>query len=151
MEKLAHSVDANLSGWTTSIVLGYLLGFVPAMGNFLGIPLDVRHVTLAAGTLALAASSFGRDWLHRGWFFYTVVGIATIFVLNLSVSFSIAASVAMRAFGVSRRDQIRLLRLTASSFLRSPRRFLIPPVKPRPEESTEDLANPEERQKIFPS
>jgi len=127
MKRMAKTVEANLSGWTTSIVLAYLLGFVPVMGHFLGIPLDVRHVTLSTGTLALAAASFGKDWLYRGWFVYTVAGIAVTFVLNLSVSFSIAAAVAMRAYGVSRRDQFRLARYTFASFLRSPRRFLIPP------------------------
>ena len=100
MKRLAETVDVNLSGWTTSIVLGYLLGFVPEMGTFLGIPLDVRHVTLSTGTLALAASSLGRNWLYRGWFIHTVFGIVTTFVLNLGVSFSIAASVAMKAYGV---------------------------------------------------
>jgi site-specific recombinase len=126
MKKLAETIDANLSSWTTSIVLGYLLGFVPTAGNFFGIPLDVRHVTLNTGMLALAAASFGRDWLYRGWFIYTVSGIAVTFVLNLGVSFSIAASVALKAYGVSRRDQMRLTRYTLMSFLRSPRRFLVP-------------------------
>jgi site-specific recombinase len=127
MKWLADRIDANLSGWTTSIVLGYLLGFVPAIGSFIGIPLDVRHVTLSTGTLALAAASFGRDWLYRGWFIHTVFGVAVTFALNLGVSFSIAAAVAMKAYGVSRRGQLRLMRYTAVSFLRSPRRFLIPP------------------------
>jgi site-specific recombinase len=134
MKRLAESVDVNLSGWTTSIVLGYLLGFVPEMGSFLGIPLDVRHVTLSTGTLALAASSLGRNWLHRGWFIHTVFGIAATFVLNLGVSFSIAASVAMKAYGVPWRDQLRLIRYTVASFLRSPRRFLMPPAKPHDQE-----------------
>jgi len=129
MQRLAETVDANLSGWTTSIVLGYLLGFVPAMGEFFGIPLDVRHVTLSTGTLALAAATFGRDWLYRGWFIYTVLGITVTFVLNLGVSFSIAAAVAMKAYGVSRRERMRLMRYTLTSFLRSPRRFLIPTPK----------------------
>ena len=136
MKRLAHTVDANLSGWTTSIVLGYLLGFVPEIGRFLGIPLDVRHVTLSTGTLALAAASFGRDWLYRGWFTHAVIGIAVIFVLNLGVSFAIAAGVAMKAYNVSRRDQLRLIRYTAASFLRSPRRFLILPAKQEHPEQT---------------
>jgi site-specific recombinase len=131
MKKLATTVNNNLSGWTTSIVLGYLLGFVPAFGSFLGIPLDVRHVTLSTGTLALAAASFGRDWLYRGWFLYTLLGIAVTFALNLGVSFSIAAAVAMRAYGVSRHEELRLMRYTARSFFRSPRRFLIPPAVAR--------------------
>ena len=127
MKRLADTVETNLSGWTTSIVLGFLLGFVPAIGHFIGIPLDVRHVTLSTGTLALAAASLGKDWLYRGWFIHTVFGIALTFTLNLGVSFSIAAVVAMKAYGVSKTDQLRLLRYTLMSFLRSPRRFLMPP------------------------
>jgi site-specific recombinase len=75
MKKVSDAIEANLSGWTTSVVLGYLLGFVPAMGVFFGIPLDVRHVTLNTGTLVLAAASFGRGWLYRGWFIYTVLWV----------------------------------------------------------------------------
>jgi site-specific recombinase len=127
MKKLADFVDANVSGWVTCIVLGYLLGFVPAIGEFFGVPLDVRHVTLNTGTLALAAASFGRDWLYRGWFVHTVYGIAVTFVLNLGVSFSIAASVAMRAYGVSRSDRLQVTWYTLKSFFKSPRRFLFPP------------------------
>jgi site-specific recombinase len=126
MKRLSKVVQANLSGWTTSIVLGYMLGFVPAFGAFLGIPLDVRHVTLSTGTLALAAASFGRDWLHRGWFAFTLFGIAVTFFLNLGVSFSIAASVAMQAYGVPRMDRMHLMGHVLKSFLRSPRRFIFP-------------------------
>jgi site-specific recombinase len=127
MKRLADFVDANISGWVTCIVLGYLLGFIPAVGEFFGIPLDVRHVTLNAGTLALAAASFGRDWLHRGWFTRTMYGMAITFVLNLGVSFSIAADVAMKAYGVSRLERIELLVYTLKSFFKSPRPFLLPP------------------------
>jgi site-specific recombinase len=137
MKRLADFVDANISGWVTCIVLGYLLGFVPALGKFFGVPLDVRHVTLSTGTLALAAASFGRDWLYRGWFVQTVYGIAVTFVLNLGVSFSIAGYVALRAYGVSRQDQLRLLRYTIKSFFRSPRRFLIPPRETTPADPAE--------------
>jgi site-specific recombinase len=97
------------------------------VGAFFGIPLDVRHVTLSTGTLALAAASFGREWMYKGWFIHTVLGIAVTFVLNLGVSFSIGAAVAMKAYGVPRRDQLRLMRYTALSFLKSPRRFIFPP------------------------
>ena len=134
MKKIAEFVDVNISGWMTCIVLGYLLGFTPAIGEFFGIPLDVRHVTLSTGTLALAAASFGRNWLYRGWFLQMVYGIAVTFALNLGVSFSIAASVAMKAYGVSRADRLRLMLYTLKSFFKSPRRFLFPPRRdPAPE------------------
>jgi site-specific recombinase len=154
MKRLGASVDANLSSWTTSIVLGYLLGFTPAVGRFFGIPLDVRHVTLSFGTLALAAASFGRDWLHRGWLFYTLLGIAITFVLNLGVSFSIAASVAMRAYGVSRKDQLELMRFTAKKFLRSPGQFLFPPRRAKTPEDAPlhaQLVAPEPDQAVDPT
>jgi site-specific recombinase len=127
MRRLAEFVDANVSGWVTCIVLGYLLGFTPAVGEFFGIPLDVRHVTLNTGTLALAAASFGRDWLYRGWFVHTLYGIAVTFVLNLGVSFSIAASVGMKAYGVSRAERFELMTYTLKTFFKSPRTFLLPP------------------------
>jgi len=152
MKRLAETVDANLSGWTTSIVLGYLLGFVPALGRFLGIPLDVRHVTLNTGTLALAAVSFGRDFHYRGWFLYTVLGIAVTFVLNLTVSFSIAAWVALQAYGVPRQDRFQLMRHTLMSFLRSPRRFLVPSAKDYGKELNDnDPGADNQRQKIVTS
>jgi site-specific recombinase len=127
MKKLAGFVDVNVSGWTTCIVLGYLLGFVPAFGKVLGIPLDVRHVTLSTGTLVLAAASLGREWLYRGWFIQTLFGVGVIFALNLGVSFSIAAAVGLKAYGVSRADQLKIMRYTLKTFFKSPRRFLIPP------------------------
>jgi site-specific recombinase len=145
MKKVAETVDANISGWATSIVLGYLLGFVPAMGKFFGVPLDVRHVTLSTGTLALAAASLGRNWVHEGWFINTLFGIAFTFVLNLGVSFSIAASVAMNAYGVPRHDQLRLWKYTALRFLKSPRNFLLPPAVPSSKLES-DLAGGEQAQ-----
>jgi site-specific recombinase len=126
MRRYADLFERNISGWSTSIVLGYLLGFIPVAGHMFGVPLDVRHVTLSTGTLALAAASLGRDWLYRGWFLHTVFGIAIIFVLNLGVSFGIASWVALRAYGVPRADQMQLLRYVVKSFCKSPRRFLYP-------------------------
>ncbi len=135
MKRLAAFVDVNISGWVTCIVLGYLLGFTPAVGEFLGIPLDVRHVTLNTGTLALAAASFGHDWLYRGWFLRTLYGIAVTFALNLGVSFSIAASVGMKAYGVSRAERLELMTYTLKRFFKSPRQFFLPPRKgPGPDE-----------------
>jgi site-specific recombinase len=144
MKRLAEFVDRNISGWITCIVLGYLLGFTPAVGGFFGIPLDVRHVTLSTGTLALAAASFGRDWLHSGWFVRTLYGIAITFVLNLGVSFSIAASVAMQAYEVSRADRWQVIRYTLKTLVRSPRRFLLPPRnEPGPDTASTQESNPE--------
>ena len=70
----------------------------------------MRHVTLSTGTLALAAARFGTAGLGDRWFLYAVEGIAVVFVLNLTVSFMIALYVALRAYDIGLREQLRMLR-----------------------------------------
>jgi site-specific recombinase len=126
MKKISLGLKRNLGGWSTSIVLGYLLGFTPEIGKFFGIPLDVRHVTLSTGTLALAVAHFGAKSMGRTWFYQAAAGIAVIFVLNLFVSFSIAAYVGLRAYDVSGREQWEIVRHLLLDGLKSPLRFIWP-------------------------
>jgi site-specific recombinase len=136
--KFAQIVRHNLGGWSTSILLGYLLGFTPVAGAFFGVPLDVRHVTLSTGTLALAAARFGTAGLGDRWFLYAVVGIAMVFVLNLTVSFMIAFYVALRAYDIGWREQLAILRSVAVEAVRSPLRFIVP----RFEQSSANVEGP---------
>jgi site-specific recombinase len=126
MTRLAAWIELNLAGWSTSIALGYLLGFVPVIARFFGIPFDVRHVTLSTGTLALAAARFGTSSFGKDWFYYAVAGIGLTFVLNLGVSFSIASFVALRAYDVRGREQLLLLRYLLRQIARNPLKFLFP-------------------------
>jgi site-specific recombinase len=96
------------------------------IARFFGIPFDVRHVTLSTGTLALAAARFGTSSFGKDWFYYAIAGIGVTFVLNLGVSFSIASFVALRAYDVSRREQLLLLRYLLRQIVRSPLKFLFP-------------------------
>ena len=126
LKKFSRVLDRNLGGWSTSIVLGYLLGFTPVIGRFFGLPLDVRHVTLSTGTLALAVAHFGAQSMGRTWFYQAVAGIGVIFILNLFVSFSIAAYVGLRAYDVRPREQLEILRFLVWAGLKSPLRFIWP-------------------------
>jgi site-specific recombinase len=123
--KFAYLVRHNVGGWATSIVLGYLLGFTPVVGAFFGVPLDVRHVTLSTGTLALAAARSGSS-LTDIWFLYAVEGIGLVFVLNLTVSFMIALYVALRAYDIGAREQLRILWSVVVCAVKSPWRFIVP-------------------------
>lgn len=126
MRTIANWLEANLAGWSNSIALGFLLGFTPAVGAFFGIPLDVRHVTLTTGTLALAVARYGSSSFGHHWLYSAMAGIAITFVLNLGVSFSIASFVALRAYDVGAREQRQLLRYVLGKLFRSPLKFLIP-------------------------
>ena len=126
MTRLAGWIELNLAGWSTSIALGYLLGFVPVIARFFGIPFDVRHVTLSTGTLALAAARFGTSSFGHDWFYYAMAGIGVTFVLNLGVSFSIASFVALRAYDVHAKEQFLLVRYLLRQIVRSPLKFVFP-------------------------
>ena len=64
--------------------------------------------------------------MSRTWFYQAVAGIGVIFILNLFVSFSIAAYVGLRAYDVSGREQLEILRFLVVNGLKSPLRFIWP-------------------------
>lgn len=126
MQRLAAWFENNIGAWSTSIVLGYIMGFTPEVARFFGLPLDVRHVTLSTGMLALAAARYGVAAFGHHWFYWAIAGLATTFVLNLGVSFSIASIVALRAYNVRREEQLKILKYIFSQVVHSPLRFLFP-------------------------
>jgi site-specific recombinase len=127
MTRLADSLARNASGWATNVALGFLLGFAPAVGRFFGIPFDVRHVTLSTGQLALAASSLGEGWFGEGAFLRGLAGIGVMFVLNLSVSFSLSLFNAARAYEMEAGELAGVLRHVLRHALRRPLDFVRPP------------------------
>jgi site-specific recombinase len=126
MQKLADWVDRNIGPWSTSISLGYLLGFMPVFFEFFGLPLDVRHVTLNTGMFAFAAARFGPSAFGQIWLYSAMVGIAMMFVLNLGVSFAIASFVALRAYDVGHNERASILRYVFRQMMSSPLQFLFP-------------------------
>lgn len=147
MKQAADWLERNLASWSTSVVLGYLLGFSPVVARFFGIPLDVRHVTLSTGTLALAAARFGTSSFGHGWLWYAIAGIGITFVLNLGVSFCIASLVALRAYDVPRQEQLQIVRFLLREVWDAPLSFVFP-VRERvlsiaPSATTEDEVSAE--------
>jgi site-specific recombinase len=144
MQKIAGSVDRNIGPWSTSISLGYLMGFMPVFFQFFGLPLDVRHVTLNTGMFAFAAARFGPSAFRQVWLYSAMVGIAIMFVLNLGVSFAIASFVALRAYDVRHKERASILHYVLRQMLLSPLQFLYP-VRPKPavsETPSEDIERP---------
>ena len=98
----------NISGVAANVSLGMLLGVVPVVMAFLGLPLDVRHVTLSTGQLAAGAGALGWQVLHSAAFWWCVAGIAVTGLLNIGVSFWLAFKLAARARGVRPADRQRI-------------------------------------------
>jgi site-specific recombinase len=133
-ERLARwgeSLAENGSGWATNLSLGFMLGMTPAIGHFLGLPLDVRHVTLNSGILSLASAALGQRWFGEGAFILGIAGIGVMFVLNLGVSFLLALITAQRAYELSTREKAAVLGALYRHFKNAPFDFLIPPREER--------------------
>jgi site-specific recombinase len=98
----------HISGVAANVSLGMMLGVVPVVMSFLGLPLEVRHVTLSTGQLAAAAGALGFEVLHAAPFWWCVAGIVATGALNIGVSFWLAFKLAARARGVRSTDQQRI-------------------------------------------
>ncbi len=126
-QRVGELLKKNACGLGANIGLGVLLGMTPVACKFFGIPLDVRHVTLSTGTLALAAASLPVEHLLHPDFLWAVAGIGFVAVMNLSVSFSLGLNAAVRSRGMKPVGFLRLARAVLAGGIRSLSDFILPP------------------------
>ena len=103
-----------------------MLGLVPAVLQFFGLPLEVRHVTLAMGQIAAAAGSLGTDAMHAPGLWWALAGVVVTGALNVGVSFVLALHVAARSRGLALRERAALLRAVWLRLRHSPRDLFWP-------------------------
>jgi site-specific recombinase len=118
---------SHISGLAANISLGLMLGLVPVLAAFFGLPLEVRHVTLSTGQLAAAVGALGLEALRSGAFWWCVAAIPLTGLLNVGVSFLLAFKLALRSRGVRIEDRSRLRRAIWQRLKREPRSFFLPP------------------------
>ncbi len=118
--KFSVIMKKNAAGFAGNISLGFLLGLSPAVFQFLGLPLDVRHVTLSTGSLVAAVMTLGSHVMSELPFWLAVAGIFSMAVLNLLVSFSLALAVALRSKKVPLRTARKLVRVFAIRVIKRP-------------------------------
>ena len=128
--RVAVLIENNVAALGGNVSLGFLLGMAPVVAAFFGPPLDVRHVTLSTGQLALASWSYGSGIFALPAFWWAVAGIGAIGIMNLSVSFGLALWVAIRSTGRGAVSRKRLRRAVIAHLVTAPRDFLLPP-RPR--------------------
>lgn len=126
LQKLGNYLENNLGGLMGNFYFGILLGCMATLGDLLGLPIDIRHVTFSAANFvtALVGLDFQLDWREVLTGFLGLVGIGAV---NLLVSFSLALWVALRARGARFQQGFMLLRLLIKRFLRQPCDFFIFP------------------------
>lgn len=126
-QRFADWVERHVAGVAGNLSLALLFGFAPALAQFFGLPLDVRHVTLSAGALAGAAGSLGWQSLTSPQFWSAAAGVLLTATLNIGVAFACALALAMRAREVSGRVRRRVFRSLLKRLGTAPHIFLLPP------------------------
>jgi site-specific recombinase len=126
-QRWSHWWRANISGLAANTSLGLMLGLAPALLGFIGLDLEVRHVTLSTGQLAAAVGALGVGVMATWAFWSCVLCIAGIGLLNVGVSFFCAFKVAMRSRGVRLADRRRVYAAIRQRLRREPLSFLLPP------------------------
>ena len=125
-QRMATWLEHNIAGLAGNISLGLMLGIIPSVAVFFGLPLDVRHVTLSTGQVTAAFAMLGGEHFWTPSTAWIVIGILGIGMLNISVSFSLALFVAIRARNVRGPQRYQICRALVGRFLKSPFSFLLP-------------------------
>ncbi|KIA88439.1 recombinase [Kaistella jeonii] len=128
-EKRAKSISEyysrNWPGIMSNLWFGIFLGITGPIGLFLGLDLDIRHITFAAGNVALGfyGKGFNVDT-------YTVLlTITTVFIIgffNFAVSFGLSMVLAFRSRKVNFGEVREIYREIFRYFMRNPLRFFLP-------------------------
>jgi site-specific recombinase len=135
LKYLINLVQNNLGSIAGSISLGFFLGMAGIIGKGLGIPFDIRHITIAAGNTAIGF--YGLDHqIPLGYLFTIVMGVLMIGFLNFLVSFGCAFYVAVKSRGIRLKDYPEFLGILRRYFFKYPADFIRPSAF---EKSSEEL------------
>jgi site-specific recombinase len=108
--RLARFCRTNAAGVWGNVVLGLMLGVVPALVSAISFHFEVRHVTLSAGSIGVAMGVLGTSTLGSGELWWAAAGVASMAILNVTVSFALALQMALRSRDLGRKDVRPLMR-----------------------------------------
>ena len=96
----AKLYEKRWAGIISNFWFGVFMGSTASIGLFLGLNLDIRHITFASGNLALAL--YGANYeVSNYMLFWGIFGIGIIGLVNFSVSFSLSLGLAFRSRAIS--------------------------------------------------
>ena len=119
IEKNAGAVIGNIS-------LGFMLGMSTIVQKIVGIPFDIRHITISAGNVSIALYGLGIKNVPITYLITIFMGVLAIGLLNFLASFSLAFIVAVRSRGVKLRDYPEFLGILGRYFMNKPLDFIRP-------------------------
>ncbi|WP_413999607.1 recombinase [Flavobacterium sp. W1B] len=138
--QLAKLYEKKWAGIISNFWFGIFMGSTASIGLFLGLNLDVRHITFGSGNLALAL--YGANYEVSNWMlFWGIFGIGLIGLVNFMVSFSLSLGLAFRSRAISL-FELRFVTVSIWNHFKSkPLSFFFPTEKKANESQLEELKN----------
>jgi site-specific recombinase len=122
---LAQYLSDNMGNLAGNVALGLFLGATSTLGHFIGLPLDIRHVTFAAANFGIALADYsGLPSLSL--VAQVAVGIFCIGLMNVVVSFGLSIAIALYSHGANPADYLKLVKVLVLDFVRSPLQYMLP-------------------------
>jgi site-specific recombinase len=134
LNKMVNLIRRSSGALAGSISLGFFLGIAGPLGKVMGLPFDIRHITISAGNAAIGF--YGLD--HKvplAYFAIIILGVLLIGFLNFLVSFSMAFLVAVKSRGIRLKDYPEFLGILWKFIRRYPFDFFFPPLHQRTPEN----------------
>ena len=136
-KKLSNFYTKHWAGIISNFWFGIFLGVIAPLGVFLGLDLDIRHITFSAGNFALALYGKGFD-IDTYTFVISLVTIFLIGAFNFMVSFGLSMLLAFRSRKVNFGELTIIYKTILKYFIKNPLRFFIP-LKSELDEASKDL------------
>ena len=124
-KKLSDFYTKHWAGIISNFWFGIFLGVIAPLGVFLGLDLDIRHITFSAGNFALALYGKGFD-IDTYTFAISLVTIFLIGAFNFIVSFGLSMLLAFRSRKVNFGELTIIYKTILKYFIKNPLRFFIP-------------------------
>ena len=124
-EKISKWYERYWAGIISNFWFGVFLGSTASVGLFLGLNLDIRHITFASGNLALAI--YGADYMiDNAMLFWGILGIGIIGFVNFLVSFGLSLGLAFRSRNIPLAELRPIITSIKQHFFRKPMSFFFP-------------------------
>ncbi|HLO74510.1 MAG TPA: hypothetical protein VK164_11280 [Flavobacterium sp.] len=124
-KNLATWYDKKWSGIISNLWFGIFLGSTASIGLFLGLNLDIRHITFASGNLALGL--YGANYVvSNTMLFWGIFGIGVIGLINFLVSFGLSLGLAFRSRNIPVAELMPIFSSIKKQFLSKPMSFFFP-------------------------
>lgn len=147
-KRLSAWYEKKWAGIVSNFWFGIFMGSTASIGIFLGLNIDIRHITFASGNMALGlyGMEFSAPFLVIFW---AIIGVGLIGLINFLVSFGLSLGLAFRSRRIPASELKPIIVSIYRMAVSSPALFFYPPDEEKTESSAESA--PQEKVETQPS